>query len=140
MCFQFYKVHSAYTSKGSAKPLIVFLTNATLYITGFKPDQSFYNLFVLPYIELNTILIGPNGHSVHFANGDREMQYIITTGCSDITNSLVGQLELIIRRNNHNIDNKNNDNLPAIRHLTMQEMAQLKYAVCTETTVNKVIS
>lgn len=127
----YYKVRSSYSSNGESKPLLIFLTNATLYISGFKPNQSLFNQFVLPYTELDTILIGPNGHTIHFSNSDREMQFIVSTGSTDITGNLIGQLEMIIRRN------KVNPVLPAIRYLTMREMVQLKTAVCNETTVDK---
>ncbi|GLV39247.1 pruning defect 1 [Carabus blaptoides fortunei] len=95
-----------------------------------KLVNSFYNQFVLPYPELNTIMVGPNAHTIHFSNADREMQFIISTGSSDITGDLIGQLEMAIRK-------ENNAALPAVRHLSMREMAQLKSAVLKQTTVDK---
>lgn len=77
-------------------------------------------------------MVGPNAHTIHFSNADREMQFIISTGSSDITGDLIGQLEMAIRKEKHNAV------LPAVRHLSMREMAQLKSAVLKQTTVDKV--
>lgn len=126
-----YKVKSIYSNFGESKPLIIILTDCTLYITGLKQNHSMSNQFVLPYSELNTILVGPDSHILHFSNIDHEMQYFVVTGSSDITGELVGCLEMTMR-------NEKKLELPAVRHLTMREMARLRYDICQQTDVNKV--
>nr|XP_023023284.1 uncharacterized protein LOC111511501 [Leptinotarsa decemlineata] len=126
-----FHVRSAYTTNGDTKPLIVLLSDSTLYVTGTKPNGSIMNHFVLPYTELDTILIGPNAQTIHFSNYDKEMQCIVSTGCSDITGELVGQLEIAMRRDS------NKPKLPAVNRLNMRDMVNLRRAVCKQTSVSK---
>ncbi|XP_072376863.1 uncharacterized protein prd1 [Diabrotica undecimpunctata] len=124
-------VRSAYTTNGESKPLLAILTENTLYIANAKPTGSYTNHFVLPYTDLNTILIGPQGQTIHFSNYDREMQCIICTGCSSLTGELVGQLEIAMRKD------ANKPKLPAVRQLAMRDMVNLRRAICKQTSVHK---
>ncbi|CAH0558194.1 unnamed protein product [Brassicogethes aeneus] len=124
-------VRSAYTTKGESQMLSVILTDKTLYIAGLRPNNTYCNYFVLPYTELNTILIGPNAQTIHFANYDRDMQCVVTTGCSILTGELVGQLEMRMRRD------PDRPQLPAVKQLSMRDMANLRRAICKQTSVHK---
>ncbi|KAI4465220.1 pleckstrin y domain-containing family m member 2 [Holotrichia oblita] len=126
-----FPVHSAYTTSGESKALSLFLTNTTLYICSSKSDNRYSNHFVLPYSELNTILIGPNAQTIHISNYDKDMQCIITTGCGNITGDIVGQIEMTMRRD------KNKPKLPAVKQLTMRDMVNLRRAICKQTSVDK---
>ncbi|CAG9825381.1 unnamed protein product [Phaedon cochleariae] len=126
-----FHVRSSYTTNGDSKALLVLLTDRTLYITGSKPNGSYHNHFVLPYTDLDTILLGPNAQMVHFSNADREMQCIISTGCSNVTSELVGQLEIAMRRDS------NKPRLPAVKQLNMRDMVALRSAICRQTSVHK---
>lgn len=123
---------SSYTTTGSHKPLLIVLTSTTLYATGFKTSNVYINYFVLPYTELNTILIGPNSQTIHIANYDNDMQCLIVTGCADITSDLVGRLEMAMRKD------VNKPKLPAVKHLCMRDMVNLRRAVCKQTAIDKV--
>lgn len=131
-CFQIFNVRSAYTTSGDSRPLMALLTDSTLYVASLKPNGSYCNHFVLPYTELNTIMIGPDAKTIHFSNYDKDMQCLITTGCSDMTNDLIGQLEMAMRRD------MNKPELPAVKQLNMLDMVNLRRAICKQTSVNKV--
>lgn len=94
--------------------------------------NSLCNHFVLPYTELNTILIGPSAQTIHLSNYDKDMQCIITTGCGKITADIVGQVEVAMRRD------IGKPRLPAVKHLGMRDMANLRRAICKQTSVDKV--
>ena len=98
-----------------------------------KPNSTYCNHFVLPYTELNTILIGPNAQTIHLSNYDKDMQCIISTGCCNVTGDLVGQLEIAMRRD------INKPKLPAVKQLSMRDMVNLRRAICKQTSVHKVI-
>jgi len=55
--YKVYKVRSSYMTNGESKPMIALLTNKTLYLTGSKLDQSYSNQFVIPYNELDVIMV-----------------------------------------------------------------------------------
>jgi pleckstrin family protein M 2 len=59
------------------------------------------------------------------------MQCIITTGCSKITGDLVGSLEIAMRRD------ISKPRLPAVKNLSMRDMANLRRAICKQTSVDK---
>ncbi|CAH1976175.1 unnamed protein product [Acanthoscelides obtectus] len=124
-------VRSSYTTNGDTRPLLTVLTDMTVYISGTRPNGTYCNHFVLPYTELNTILIGPNGQTIHLSNYDKDMQCIITTGCSNMTRELVGRLEIAMRRDG------NRPRLPAVKQLSMADMANLRRSVCKQTSVDK---
>ncbi|KAJ8949469.1 hypothetical protein NQ314_008226 [Rhamnusium bicolor] len=116
-----FPVRSAYTTNGDTKPLLVILTDNTLYIAGMKSNNGYCNHFVLPYTELNTILIGPNAQTIHLSNYDKDMQCIVSTGCCNVTGDLVGQLEIAMRRD------INKPILPAVKQLSMRDMDEEYY-------------
>ncbi|KAB0797328.1 hypothetical protein PPYR_08322 [Photinus pyralis] len=124
-----FPVYSAYTTSGENKPLIAILSSTTLYITGVKHNNSYCNFFVLPYTELNTILIGPNAQTIHLSNYDNDMQCIVTTGSETLTNELIGQLEMAMRKD------INKPRLPAVKQLSMRDMVNLRRSICRQTTV-----
>uniref|UniRef100_A0AAR5PF68 PH domain-containing protein n=2 Tax=Dendroctonus ponderosae TaxID=77166 RepID=A0AAR5PF68_DENPD len=126
-----FPIRSAYTTNGDSKPLLLVLTNRAIYVVSSKQSTEFSTHFVLPYTDLNAILIGPNSQTVHFSNNDTDMQCILTTGCSKITNDLIGQIEIAMRRD------ANKPALPAVKHLSMRDMTNLRRAICKQTTVNK---
>ncbi|XP_044266203.1 uncharacterized protein LOC123012390 [Tribolium madens] len=126
-----FPVRSAYATNGESKPLLLILSDTTLYITGIKMGNSLCNHFVLPYNELNTILIGPSEQTIHLSNYDKDMQCIITTGCGKITGDIVGQLEVAMRRD------MSKPRLPAVKHLSMRDMGNLRRAICKQTSVDK---
>lgn len=55
--YKVYKVRSSYMTNGESKPMIALLTNKTLYLTGSKLDHSYSNQFVIPYNELDVIMV-----------------------------------------------------------------------------------
>ncbi|XP_060517658.1 uncharacterized protein LOC132696694 [Cylas formicarius] len=125
-----FPVRSAYTTNGESKPLLVILTDITIYICSAK-QNNFSNHFVLPYAELNIILIGPNNQTIHFSNYDTDMQCLISTGCSSITNDIVSLLEITMRKDT------GKPRLPAVKQLTMRDMACLRNIICKQTSVEK---
>lgn len=110
----------------------MILTNTTLYVSGYKQNLSYFNHFVLPYTELNTVLIGPNAQTIHFSNYDKDMQFIVLTGCANITGNIVGQLEMAMRKDT------NKPQLPAVKQINMRDMANLRRAICKQTAVETV--
>lgn len=111
---------------------MVVLSDSTLYITSWKSNNTYRNHFVLPYTELNTILVGPDAQTVHVSNYDNDMQCIISTGDSNVTGELIGQLEMAMRRDG------NRPRLPAVKQLNMRDMANLRKAICKQTPVDQV--
>lgn len=55
--YKVYKVRSSYMTNGESKPMIALLTDKTLYLTGSKMDHSYSNQFVIPYNELDVIMV-----------------------------------------------------------------------------------
>lgn len=108
---------------------MLILTDTTLYITSSKPNNTFCNHFVLPYAELNTIIIGPNAQVVHFSNYDKDMQFIVTTGCERITSDIISNLEMAMRKD------RNKPQLPAVKQLNMRDMVNFRRAICKQTAV-----
>lgn len=56
---------------------------------------------------------------------------MITTGCAKITSDLIGQVEIAVRKD------INKPQLPAVKHLSMRDMANLRKAICKQTAVDK---
>lgn len=52
-----FKLYTGYSLEGHMTPVLVFLTDKTLYVTDFLRNRLF-NKFVLPYTELDVILVG----------------------------------------------------------------------------------
>lgn len=110
------------------------MTNRAIYIVSSKQNTAFVTHLVLPYTDLNAILIGPCAQTIHFSNYDMDMQCILTTGCCRVTNDLISQLEIAMRRD------VNKPRLPAVKHLSMADMGNLRRAICKQTAVDKVNS
>lgn len=55
--YKVYKVRSSYMTNGESRPMIALLTDKTLYLTGSKLDHSYSNQFVIPYNELDVIMV-----------------------------------------------------------------------------------
>lgn len=55
--YKVYKVRSSYMTNGESKPMIALLTDKTLYLTGSKANHSYSNQFVIPYSELDVIMV-----------------------------------------------------------------------------------
>ncbi|XP_044752613.1 uncharacterized protein LOC123312313 [Coccinella septempunctata] len=126
-----FMVRSAYTPKGDSKPLLAILTNAALYITSLISGGRYRNHFFLPYTDLSTILIGPNGQTIHISNFKQDMQCMITTGCMEVTNDFISQLGMAMRKD------INKPCLPAVKQLTMHDMVNLRKTICKQTAVQK---
>lgn len=58
--YKVYKVRSSYMTNGESRPMIALLTDKTLYLTGSKLDHSYSNQFVIPYSELDVIMVRKN--------------------------------------------------------------------------------
>lgn len=55
--YKVYKVRSSYMTNGESRPMIALLTDKTLYLTSSKLDHSYSNQFVIPYNELDVIMV-----------------------------------------------------------------------------------
>lgn len=60
------------------------------------------------------------------------MQCLLVTGCADVTQDLVGRLEMAIRKD------VNRPKLPAVKQLCMRDMVNLRKAICKQTSIDKV--
>ncbi|KAH0951760.1 hypothetical protein HN011_003151 [Eciton burchellii] len=128
--YKVYKVRSSYMTNGESKPMIALLTNKTLYLTSSKLDHSYSNQFVIPYNELDVIMIGPNGQTILISNADCEMQYLFSTGSSRTTSELIGHLEMAMRRS------PSKPRLPAVKELNYEDMYILRNSVLSDTAVH----
>ncbi|RLU19751.1 hypothetical protein DMN91_008308 [Ooceraea biroi] len=128
--YKVYKVRSSYMTNGESKPMIALLTDKTLYLTGSKLDHSYSNQFVIPYNELDVIMIGPNAQTILISNADCEMQYLFSTGSSQTTSELVGHLEMAMRRS------PSKPRLPAVKELNYEDMHILRNSILSDTAVH----
>ena len=55
--YKVYKVRSSYMTNGESKPMLALLTDKTLYLTSSKSNLSYRNQFVIPYNELDVIMV-----------------------------------------------------------------------------------
>ena len=55
--YKVYKVRSSYMTNGESKPMLALLTDKTLYLTSSKSNHSYRNQFVIPYNELDVIMV-----------------------------------------------------------------------------------
>ena len=55
--YKVYRVRSSYMTNGESKPMLALLTDKTLYLTGIKSDRTYSNQFVIPYNELDVIMV-----------------------------------------------------------------------------------
>ncbi|EFN87703.1 pleckstrin homology domain-containing family M member 2 [Harpegnathos saltator] len=128
--YKVYKVRSSYMTNGESKPMIALLTDKTLYLTGSKMDHSYSNQFVIPYNELDVIMIGPNAQNILISNADCEMQYLFSTGSSQTTSELIGHLEMAMRRS------PSKPKLPAVKELNYEDMHILRNSILSDTAVH----
>ncbi|KAJ8687505.1 hypothetical protein QAD02_023299 [Eretmocerus hayati] len=128
--YKVYKVRSSYMANGESKPMLALLTDKTLYLTGQKSDYTYSNQFVIPYNELDVILVGPNAQTILISNADFEMQYLFSTGSRQTTSELISHLEMAMRRS------PSKPRLPAVKELRYDDMHSLKYVILSETAVH----
>jgi hypothetical protein len=55
--YKVYKVRSSYMNNGESKPMLALLTDKTLYLSGKKGEHTYSNQFVIPYNELDVIMV-----------------------------------------------------------------------------------
>lgn len=123
-----FKLYTGYSLEGYMTPVLVFLTDKTLYVTDLIRNRLF-NKFVLPYSELDVILIGPHGNTVLLSNSVRDMQQVLLAGGPYPADGLVSSLEMCARRGG--------TVLPAIGQLTLDHLAPLQAFVRENSSVSK---
>nr|XP_034186856.1 LOW QUALITY PROTEIN: pleckstrin homology domain-containing family M member 2 [Osmia lignaria] len=128
--YKVYKVRSSYMTNGESKPMIALLTDKTLYLTGSKMNHTYSNQFVIPYNELDVIMVGPNAQTILLSNADYEMQYLFSTGCSQTTSELISHLEIAMRRS------PTKPKLPAVKELNYEDMHILRHSILCDTAVH----
>ncbi|XP_023246798.1 uncharacterized protein LOC106637564 isoform X2 [Copidosoma floridanum] len=133
--YKVYKVRSSYMTNGESKPMLALLTDKTLYLTGSKGGLTYSNHFVIPYNELDVILvnklqIGPNAQTVLISNADYEMQYLFSTGSKRTTSELIGHLEMAMR------GSPSKPRLPAVKELHYDDMHMLRHSILADTAVH----
>ncbi|XP_051161854.1 uncharacterized protein LOC127281914 isoform X2 [Leptopilina boulardi] len=128
--YKVYKVRSSYMTNGESKPMLALLTDKTLYLTSSKSDHTYRNQFVIPYNELDVIMLGPNAQTILISNADNEMQYLFSTGSAETTWELIAHLEMAMRRS------PSKPRLPAVRELSYDDMHSLRHSILAETAVN----
>lgn len=62
-----FKLFIGYSNEGEMSAVLVFLTDKTIYVVG-QGRNKLSNRFVLPYTELDVILMGPMGNTVLLSN------------------------------------------------------------------------
>lgn len=62
-----FKLFIGYSNEGEMSAVLVFLTDKTIYVVGHGRNK-LSNRFVLPYAELDVILMGPMGNTVLLSN------------------------------------------------------------------------
>lgn len=123
-----FKLYTGYSREGYLTPVLVFLTDKTLYVTNSQRNR-LNNKFVLPYAELDCILMGPFGNTVLLSNSARDMQQVLLAGGPYPADGLVASLELCAR--------KGGSTLPAIGQLTLDHLAPLQAFVRDNSSVAK---
>lgn len=124
-----FPLSSAYTTTGTHKSLLLVITDSTLFVYERQAEQG-RALMLLPYTQLNTIIIGPSAQTIHISTNNNDKQCMLITGSSNITNDIMIQLEMVMRGNKEKI-------LPAIKQLTMMDMRNLRKFVSKQTPVHK---
>uniref|UniRef100_A0A182IVQ3 PH domain-containing protein n=1 Tax=Anopheles atroparvus TaxID=41427 RepID=A0A182IVQ3_ANOAO len=123
-----YKLFNGYSREGYMTPVLVFLTDRTLYVTD-QVRNRLCNKFVLPYAELDVILVGPYGNTVLLSNSARDMQQVLLAGGPYPAEGLVSSLELCARRGG--------SVLPAVGQLTLDHLAPLQAFVRDHSSVSR---
>jgi hypothetical protein len=122
-----FKLYTGYSNEGYMTPVLVFLTDKTVYVTDLVRSR-LCNKFVLPYVELDVILVGPYGNTVLLSNNARDMQQVLLAG-GPPADKLVASLEMCAR--------KGNITLPAVGILTLDHLAPLQSFVRHNSSVTK---
>uniref|UniRef100_A0A1B0GIF4 PH domain-containing protein n=2 Tax=Lutzomyia longipalpis TaxID=7200 RepID=A0A1B0GIF4_LUTLO len=123
-----FKLYTGYNRDGHMTPVLVFLTDKTLYVTDLVRNR-LCNKFVLPYSELDVILMGPYGNTVLLCNGARDMQQVLLAGGPYPADGLVSSLEICARRGG--------SILPAVGQLTLDHLAPLQAFVRDNSSIPK---
>ncbi|KAL9697167.1 hypothetical protein quinque_000608 [Culex quinquefasciatus] len=123
-----FKLYNGYSREGYMTPVLVLLTDKTLYVTD-QVQNRLCNKFVLPYSELDVILVGPYGNTVLLSNSARDMQQVLLAGGPYPADGLVSSLELCARRGG--------SVLPAIGQLTLDHLAPLQAFVRDNSNVSR---
>ncbi|CRK97449.1 CLUMA_CG010838, isoform A [Clunio marinus] len=123
-----FKLFTGYSNEGIICAVLVLLTDKTIYIVELLRNK-LSNKFVLPYAELDVILMGPMGNTVLLSNGARDMQQVLLACGPYPAEKLVSSLEMCARRGGLN--------LPAVGELTLDHFAPLRAFVCNNSSVGK---
>ncbi|XP_050341084.1 uncharacterized protein LOC126767648 isoform X2 [Bactrocera neohumeralis] len=112
-----FKLYTGYSREGYMTPVLVFLTDRTLYVTDLVRNR-LCSKFVLAYVELDVILMGPFGNTVLLSNSARDMQQVLLAGGPYPADGLVANLEMCARRSG--------SSLPAVGQLSFAHLAPLQ--------------
>lgn len=112
-----FKLYTAYSKDGQMTPVLVFLSNKAMYITDMA-NNKLSKRYVLPYAELDVILLGPSGSIIILTNSDRKKQQVLLSGGTYPAYELVSHLELCVR--------KQGLSLPAVGQLTLNHLSWLQ--------------
>lgn len=123
-----FKLYAGYSNEGHICAVLVFLTDKTIYVVELVRNK-LSNKFVLPYAELDVILMGPMGNTVLLSNGARDMQQVLLACGPYPAEKLISSLEMCARRGGLN--------LPAVGELTLDHFAPLQAFVCNNSSVCK---
>nr|CAD7392199.1 unnamed protein product [Timema cristinae] len=129
--YKVFRVRNSYFLDETCQPLLVLMTDTTLYVTGSKNNDIYYNYHVLPYNELDAIIVGPNAQTVLFASASSKSEVMVATGNRLLTEKLVGHLEVAMRRASL---------LPAVRQLQLDDMRSLYHWLAKEVTLSEVVA
>ncbi|EDW59671.2 uncharacterized protein prd1 isoform X2 [Drosophila virilis] len=123
-----FKLYTGYSREGFMTPVLVLLTDKTLYVTDLVRN-CLCAKFVLAYRDLDVILMGPFGNTVLLSNSMRDMQQVLLAGGPYPADALVANLELCARRSG--------STLPAVGQLTLEHLAPLQDFVRANSCVGK---
>jgi hypothetical protein len=123
-----FKLYTGYSNEGNMCAVLVFLTDKTIYVVELVRNE-LCNKFVLPYAELDVILMGPMGNTVLLSNTARDMQQVLLTCGPYPAEKLISSLEMCARRGGYY--------LPAVGQLTLDHFAPLHAFVCSNSNVGK---
>lgn len=128
MMIKAFKLYTGYSNDGVMCPVLVFLTDKTIYVVELIHNE-LCNKFVLPYAELDVILMGPMGNTILLSNIARDMQNVLLTCGTYPAEKLITSLEMCARRGGFF--------LPAVGKLTLDHFAPLQSFVCNNSSVGK---
>lgn len=123
-----FKLYTGYSNDGIMCAVLAVLTDTTIYIVELVRNE-LCNKFVLPYAELDVILMGPMGNTVLLSNTARDMQNVLLTCGTYPAEKLISSLEMCARRGGFI--------LPAVGQLTLDHFAPLQSFVCNNSSVDK---